>query len=243
MSASTITTRVEPGEALAREIAERRGALAVERDHLVRQRTPALRQSLVERGKSVEVEALAGLYARCEAIEQVAPAEALDAALATIRAAEDGGPLAAAGAEVEQAERLAEQAWTELATQEATLDSVVRDLPPELQPVSAPTRRRDGALQVTLQRDGGGHLPLVAPRTRDGAQRLEWGVGQAGISLLRTADGSVLGGCEARERLVDDACSHINEQRVVEIRREGAAATPRRKRRARAGEQMRHAER
>ena len=228
MSASTITTRVQvrAGEALAREIAERRGALDQRRRAFVAERTSALREQLGGRETS-NGETAAELFARCEAVERFAPVPALANARSSVERALADGRFEQARAELDRVETAAAQALDQQVQQEVVLERIVENMPEELEPVGQIERRRDGSLQAVVQTPSGGRMPLVAPRmVRAGEQVVGFGVGEARIARLTTENGTVLTGCDARERLVDDLCGHLRDV-DVEIEREPDAPPPR----------------
>jgi hypothetical protein len=223
MSASTITTRVQvrEGEALAHEIADRRGALDQRRNAFVSERASALQQEMDAHGEARDGTA-AELFARCDAVERFAPAVELGGTRASVQQALARGSVEDARAAVAHVEAAAEQVLDQQAQQEVVLERIVEGLSDELEVVGELVHRRDGSLETTVQTAAGGRMPLVAPRmARAGEQLVGWGVGEARIDRLATVDGTVLSGCDARERFVDDACAHLREEQI-EIARDWA---------------------
>lgn len=192
MSASTIRTRVRPGEAVARQLAARRQAMLGERSALAEARIAEHLADYDLEGFA-EAGSLAELAARCDAVH-AAPGESVAAARGSIAAAAESGNVEEAAARVEELEREDDRRWTSRARRELVLEELVARTGARIEPGSAGFRA-DGSLAASLRFSGEARIGVTlagADAADPERERIDW-----------DAAGSSIDGCEEQCAFVE----------------------------------------
>jgi hypothetical protein len=224
MSASTIRTRVRPGEETLRRLAQQRSCMLADRAALAETLAPQRIAELESRGVESAAE-FGELRARCDALAPVASVRELEQARTVLTEAERAGSVEEARSAVARIEEESTERFSDRTERELVLEEVVKKTGVKIKQGSQHWQS-DGRLTVSTEVSGEQSIPLVvtgSQATGGAGSVLAW---QTSRSDIR-GDGTEEGACAAQHDVVAGIVDRYGEGMTLEEPGSAAAAAER----------------